>query len=104
MDFSSVTPVSDAIDEKKFLKIVTTICRECGGDLDEKNYFSLRTSCIGFSPAQRCLKCGRLHWAGGALVFNRQNNAAYYQDGGIVYKDKNAKFARRSRTFPRTWD
>lgn len=60
----------------------------CGGQVSEKPTVNLKTGCSSVGSAHSCNKCGRLHWADGSLVFNRQNHAAFLEGDSVINKDE----------------
>ena len=58
----------------------------CSGEVQEKNPFFLIVGCGGVhSSAYPCSDCGRLHWKGGDLVYNRSREAAFLRNNNIFY-------------------
>jgi hypothetical protein len=60
----------------------------CGGQISENPTVILQTGCRSSAPVHSCIKCGRLHWSAGNLVFNRQNHAAFLEGDNVVNRDE----------------
>lgn len=60
----------------------------CDGEVSSDLRIGLRTGCASSSVALACAKCGRLHWEGGLLVFNRQGHAGFLESGQVVNRDE----------------
>jgi len=64
-------------------------CQEqgCKGVIDPQISVNLQVSCHSTQAAYPCGSCGRLHWHDGQLVFNRQDQRAFFREGAIVHLD-----------------
>lgn len=63
----------------------------CLGEISKTPSVHLRTGCRGGESAYACNMCGRLHWANSEPVFNRQEHAAFLENGIVINRDENGQ-------------
>jgi len=73
------------------------VCVNCGNAVEHgDNLILLKISCgPPNASAYPCKECGRLHWADGLGVFNRQGCAAFLEEGHLVNRDAEGKETSR---------
>ena len=70
-------------------------CVECTWPVEKKGILIKSCSGSGISEVFPCSRCGRLHSTDGKGVFNRLNQAAFFQNGMGLNKDASGKIMSR---------
>ena len=68
-------------------------CKEigCGGTINERQDFPVKTGCMTATGSHPCNRCGRLHFTDGTRVNTRSGLRAFASPDGIYHKDKTGK-------------